>query len=50
MTNVYNAVVNSTSCIKKRRNKLHSILNPDLLKNIPENACPKKCPILHAEL
>lgn len=19
-------------------------------KNIPENACPKKCPILHAEL
>ena len=33
MTNVYYAVVNSTSCIKKeqRRNKLRSILNPDLL-------------------
>ena len=33
MTNVYYAVVNSTSCIQKeeRRNKLRSILNPDLL-------------------
>jgi hypothetical protein len=33
MTNVYYAIVNSTSCIKKeeRRNKLRSILNPDLL-------------------
>ena len=33
MTNVYYAVVNSTSCIKKeeRRNKLRSILNPYLL-------------------
>jgi hypothetical protein len=61
MTNVYYAVVNSTSCIKKeeKRNKLRSILNPDLLiisflkikyTNIPENACPKKCPILQAEL